>query len=63
MDLTTNNLHNLGSPYAEQLAHGFGDLRFKGLIEKEFRESFIEQNLLRGRVSGLLALGMILALT
>ena len=63
MDSTTNNLQNLGSPYAEQLERGFGDLRFKGLIEKEFRESFIEQNLLRGRVSGLLALGMILALT
>ena len=63
MESTTTNLHNLGSPYAEQLVHGFGDLRFKGLIEKEFREKFIEQNLVRGRVSGLLALGMILALT
>lgn len=63
MESVTNNLRNLGSPYAKQLAHGFGDLRFKGLIEKEFRESYIEQNLVRGRVSGLLALGMILALT
>jgi len=48
---------------AARLARGFGDLRFKGLIEKEFRESFIEQNLVRGRVTGILALGMILALT
>ena len=63
MQSTANNLKNLGSPYAEQLARGFGDLRFKGLIEKEFRESFIEQNLLRGRVSGLLALVMIAILT
>lgn len=63
MDSTTNNLKNFGSPYAEQLAHGFRDLRFRGLIEKEFREAFIEQNLVRGRVSGMLALGMILALT
>ncbi len=62
MDSTTDNLQNLGSPYAEQLARGFGDLRFKGLIEKEFRESFIEQNLVRGRVSAVLALGMIVAL-
>lgn len=62
MDSTTNNLQNLGSPYAEQLARGFGDLRFKGLIEKEFREHFVEQNLVRGRVSGVLALGMIVAL-
>ncbi len=63
MDSTNNNLQNLGSPYAEQLANGFGNLRFKGLIEKEFLESFVDQNLFRGRVTGILALGMILALT
>jgi len=63
MDPTNTNLQNLGLPYAKQLAHGFGDLRFTGLIEKEFRESIVEQNVIRGRVSGLLALGMILTLT
>jgi diguanylate cyclase (GGDEF)-like protein len=62
MDFTANNLHSLGSPYAQQLARGFRELRFDGLIEKEFRESFIQQNVTRGRVSGLLALGMIVAL-
>ena len=62
MDFTANNLHNLGSPYAQQLGRGFRDLRFQGLLEKEFRETFIQQNLTRGRISGLLALGMIVSL-
>ena len=63
MDFTANNLHSLGSPYAQQLARGFRNLRFSDLIETEFRESFINQNVKRGRISGLLALGMIVALT
>lgn len=63
MDFTANNLHSLGSPYAQQLSRGFRNLRFSGLIEKEFRENFIEQNVTRGRISGLIALGMIVALT
>lgn len=62
MEITANNLHNLGSPYAQQLAGGFRNLRFSGMIEKEFRESFIAQNVTRGRISGLMALGMILSL-
>jgi len=62
MDFTANNLHNLGSPYAQQLGRGFRDLRFQGLLEKEFRETFVQQNLTRGRISGLLALGMIVSL-
>jgi len=62
MEFTAHNLQNLGSPYALQLARGFRNLRFDGLIEKEFRESFIQQNVTRGRISGLMALAMILTL-
>lgn len=62
MDFSASNLHNLGSPYAQQLASGFRNLRFAGMIEKEFRETFIEQNVTRGRISGFMALGMIFSL-
>jgi diguanylate cyclase (GGDEF)-like protein len=63
MDLTSYNLESLGSPYAKQLKLGFGNLRFAGMLEKEFRDDFVEQSLIRGRISALLALGMILALS
>jgi diguanylate cyclase (GGDEF)-like protein len=63
MDVTANNLQNLGSPYVQQLMRGFRDLRFSGMIEKEFREAYIQQNVTRGRISGLMALGMIVSLT
>jgi len=54
---------NYGSAYAEQLRRGFRGLRFTGLIEKEFRESYITQNLPRARLSGLIALIIVLAVT
>jgi diguanylate cyclase (GGDEF)-like protein len=63
MDFISYNLESLGSPYAKQLKQGYPNLRFAGLLEKEFRDSFIEQNVVRGRTSGLLALGMVLALS
>jgi diguanylate cyclase (GGDEF)-like protein len=63
MDITSHNLKNLGSPYAEQLLRGYRDLHFSGLLEKEFRQGFAAQNLMRGRVSGLMAFGMVVALT
>jgi diguanylate cyclase (GGDEF)-like protein len=54
---------NYGSAYAEQLRRGFRGLRFTGLIEKEFREAYIAQNLPRARLSGLIALIIVLAVT
>ena len=54
---------NYGSAYGEQLRRGFRGLRFTGLIEKEFRESYIAQNLPRARLSGLIALIIVLAVT
>ena len=47
---------NYGSPYAEQLKRGFRNLRFGDLLEKDFREFYIAQNLPRARLSGLIAL-------
>jgi diguanylate cyclase (GGDEF)-like protein len=52
-----------GSPYAEQLKRGFHGLRFGGLLEKDFREFYVAHNLPRARLSGLIALIVVLAVT
>src|SRR5512134_1932691 len=52
-----------GSPYAEQLKRGFHSLRFSGMLEKDFREFYVSQNLPRARLSGLIALILVLAIT
>jgi diguanylate cyclase (GGDEF)-like protein len=53
-----------GSPFADQLHRGFARLRFSGaLLEKEFRDFYIAQNLPRARLSGLIALILVLAVT
>lgn len=52
-----------GSPYADQLKRGFPQLRFAGLLEKEFRDFYIGLNLPRARLSGLIALILVLAVT
>src|SRR5690606_22732340 len=48
---------SLRSPYADQLNQGFARLRFNGLLEKEFRQFYVAQNLPRGRLALLTALG------
>ena len=44
------------SPYADQLNQGFPGLRFNGLLEKEFRDFYLAQNLSRERLAMLIAL-------
>jgi diguanylate cyclase (GGDEF)-like protein len=63
MDVHRLDPDNYGSPYAEQLKRGFHGLRFDGLLEKDFRESYVSQNLPRARLSGLIALVLVLAVT
>jgi diguanylate cyclase (GGDEF)-like protein len=63
MDLHRLDPDNYGSPYAEQLKRGLRGLRFDGMLEKEFREFYINQNLPRARLSGLIALIVVLAVT
>jgi diguanylate cyclase (GGDEF)-like protein len=63
MDLPALDRESHGSPFARQLKDGFPNLRFQGLLEKEFREAYVEQNLPRGRLSGLVALILVLAVT
>lgn len=63
MESPALNRASLGSPYAVQLEAGFGQLKFSGLLEKEFREYYADQNLGRARLAGVMALILVLALT
>ena len=63
MDLQRFDPDSYGSPYAEQLKRGFHGLRFNGLLEKDFREFYVSQNLPRARLSGLIGLILVLAVT
>lgn len=63
MEIHKLNPDNLRSPYAKELKHGLSKLRFTTLLEKEFREFYVAQNLPRGRLSGLIALILVLAVT
>ena len=63
MDVHRLDHDSYGSPYAEQLKRGFRGLRFNGLLEKDFREFYITQNLPRARLSGLIGLILVLAVT
>ena len=63
MDLHRLDPDSYGSPYGEQLKRGFRGLRFGAILEKEFREFYVGQNLPRARLSGLIALILVLAVT
>jgi diguanylate cyclase (GGDEF)-like protein len=63
MDLQKLDADGHGSPYADQLKRGFQKLRFAGLLEKDFRDFYTAQNLPRTRLSGLIGLILVLAVT
>jgi diguanylate cyclase (GGDEF)-like protein len=63
MELPKLDTGSLGSPFADQLNRGFARLRFAGLLEKEFRDFYVAQNLPRARLSGLIALILVLSVT
>jgi diguanylate cyclase (GGDEF)-like protein len=62
MDSPKLDTESLGSPYAAQLKRGFSKLRFS-MLEKEFREFYVAHNLPRARLSGAIALVLVLAVT
>jgi diguanylate cyclase (GGDEF)-like protein len=63
MEIPKLDTEGLGSPFADQLKRGFPKLRFTGLLEKDFRDFYVQQNLPRARLSGLIALILVLAVT
>lgn len=56
MELPALDRANVRSPYADQLNQGFARLRFNALLEKEFRDFYLAQNLPRGRLAVSIAL-------
>lgn len=63
MELPKLDTHGLGSPFADQLERGFARLKFTGLLEKDFRDFYVSVNLPRARLSGMIALILVLAVT
>ncbi|HEU4616434.1 MAG TPA: diguanylate cyclase [Gammaproteobacteria bacterium] len=61
MQLPSLDRDSLRSPYAEQLRQGFASLKFTSLLEKEFRDVYVVQSLPRARLSGLVALILVVA--
>jgi len=57
------NQHLQDSASAAQLKAGFAALRFEGPLEKDFREAYLQENLPRGRLSGMIALVLLLGVT
>lgn len=63
MQLPPRHRDTFNSATAEELRTGFPSLRFRGPLEKDFREAYLEQNIPRGRVAGLIALVLVLGIT
>jgi diguanylate cyclase (GGDEF)-like protein len=63
MEPSTLNRDGISSPFAAQLNEGFSKLKFKDLLEKEFREFYVAQNRPRARLFGLIALILILSIS
>ena len=63
MDFSVVHREANNSPFAQQLKDGFSNLRFLDPLEKDFREAYLGQTLRWRRLSGLVALLLILGLT
>ena len=63
MDLLALNSHNGSSPFAAQLKAGFSNLRFSGFLEKDFREVFVRQNFVRGRIAAAILFAVAIAVS
>jgi diguanylate cyclase (GGDEF)-like protein len=61
MELPALNRDTLRSPFAEQLREGFPKLRFASpLLERDFRDFYVSQNVQRGRLYAVIALILVL---
>jgi len=63
MDLLALNSHSGSSPFAAQLKAGYSDLSFRGFLEKDFREVFVQQNFVRGRIAAAILFTVAIAVT
>jgi len=63
MDLRALNSSSGSSPFAAQLKAGFANLKFRGFLERDFRDVLIEQSRVRGRLAALILIGVAVVLT
>ncbi len=63
MDLLSLNSLSGSSPFAAQLREGFANLRFRGYLERDFRELLVRQNLVRSRIASLILLAILVAVS
>ncbi len=63
MELSVLSRENISSEYAAQLSRGYSGLKFARALERDFRAFYVAQNLPRGRLSGLIGLLLVLAIT
>lgn len=63
MELSALSRESPSSRYANQLSEGYSNLKFSTSLENEFRAFYVSQNLLRGRLSGLIGLILVLSFT
>ena len=63
MQLPQHQTETVGSAAAEELRSGFPGLEFSSPLEKEFREAYLQQSIPRGRLSGVIALVLVLGIT
>ncbi len=63
MDLLALNSHSSSSPFAAQLKAGYSNLRFRGFLEKDFHEVFVQQNFVRGCIAAAILFAVAIAVT
>ncbi len=63
MDLLALNSASGSSPFAAQLKAGYSNLNFRGFLEKDFREVFVQQNFVRGRIAAAILFAVAIAVT
>jgi diguanylate cyclase (GGDEF)-like protein len=63
MELPKLNTERHGSPFADQLSRGFANHNFGGLLEKEIRDFYVAKKLPRARLSGMIAIILVLVVT
>jgi len=63
MDLLALNSHSGSSPFAAQLKAGYSNLGFRGFLERDFREVFVQQNLVRGRIAAAILFAVAIVVT
>ncbi|MGI9258874.1 MAG: diguanylate cyclase domain-containing protein, partial [Gammaproteobacteria bacterium] len=63
MDLRALNSSSGSSPFAAQLKAGYANLKFRGFLERDFRDVLVEQSRLRGRIAALVLIGVAVVLT